>query len=131
MSDEIFKISKNPRMSKSLLEMARERLKDIKENKKTYKIVEEYYEIIKELITALMYSNGVKTLSHKMLIYYLEENYQELKKAEIVLIDNLRRLRNEIVYYGQKVEDDYLINNEKDIKSIINKLIELNEKELK
>lgn len=124
MSEDTFKISKSPVMAKSLLEMAKERLGDIDKNSKTYKIVEEYYEIIKELITALMYSDGFKTLSHKSLIYYLENSYKEFNKAEITLVDELRKLRNNIVYYGQKIEKDFLINKEKEIISIIKKLFE-------
>ena len=125
MEDEIFKISKNKVRSESLIEMAKERFNDIKIESKTYKIIEEYYEIIKELITALMYSNGYKTLSHKMLIVYLEKNYQDLDKSEIILINELRKLRNNILYYGQKVEKEFLINNKKEIISIINKLFRL------
>ena len=126
MDDEIFKISKNEIRSDSLIEMAKERFNDIKKESKTYKIIEEYYEIIKELITALMYSDGFKTLSHKMLIFYLEKNYKNFNKSEILLIDELRKLRNNIVYYGQKVEKEFLINNEEEIISIINKLFKLN-----
>ena len=126
MDDEIFKISKNEIRSDSLIEMAKERFSDIKKESKTYKIIEEYYEIIKELITALMYSDGFKTLSHKMLIFYLEKNYKNFNKSEILLIDELRKLRNNIVYYGQKVEKEFLINNEEEIISIINKLFKLN-----
>jgi len=72
MSEEIFTISKNLIRAKALKEMAEERLEDIKREEKVYKIVEQYYEVIKELITALMYCDGFKTLSHKMLIFYLD-----------------------------------------------------------
>ena len=125
MNDEIFKISKNNIRAKSLVEMAKERFEDIKSESKTYKIIEQYYEIIKELITALMYCDGFKTLSHKMLIVYLEKNYKRFNKSEIILIDELRKLRNNIVYYGQKIEKEFLINNEKDIKLIIKKLFDI------
>ncbi len=125
MNNEIFKISKNKIRIKSLIEMAKERFNDINKETKTYKIIEEYYEIIKELITALMYSNGFKTLSHKMLIVYLEQNYKEFDKSQIILIDELRKLRNNILYYGQKIEKEFLINNENDIKLIINKLFKI------
>jgi len=125
MDDEIFKITKNSVRAESLVEMARERFGDIHKESKTYKIIEEYYEVIKELITALMYSQGFKTLSHKSLVSYLENNFKEFNKGEIILIDNLRKLRNNIVYYGQKVEKEFLINHEKNIKFIIEKLFEV------
>src|SRR3989344_1447528 len=122
MNEEIFTITKNPIRAKSLVEMAKDRFNDIKKETKIYKITEEYYEIIKELITALMYNDGFKTLSHKMLVYYLEEEYKEFDKSDIILIDTLRKLRNNIGYYGEKVEEEFLINNEKQIISIIKKL---------
>jgi len=125
MSDEIFRITKSPIRAKSLIEMARERFSDIDKNLKTYKIIEEYYEIIKELITAIMYSNGFKTLSHKMLIVYLERTSKDFDKSEIILIDELRRLRNDIVYYGQKIEKEFLINNKKEVTFIIKKLFNI------
>jgi len=52
MNEDIFRISRNPIRSRALKEMAEERLQDINKEVKPYKIVEEYYEIIKELITA-------------------------------------------------------------------------------
>lgn len=125
MEEEIFKISINPIRAKSLKELALDRFSDIKNEKKPYKIIEEYYEVIKELITALMYNNGLKTLSHKTLIYYLEKNYKEFTKQEILLIDDLRKLRNDIVYYGKKTVEDFLINHESQIKIIIDKLIKI------
>jgi len=125
MSEEIFRITKNTNRAESLKEMAEERLEDISDEKKNYKIVEEYYEIIKELITAIMYSDGFKTLSHKSLISYLEKNYKEFNKGEIILIDELRKLRNNIVYYGQKINQDFLINNKDEINEIIGKLREV------
>lgn len=122
--EEIFTISKDYRRAKSLLEMALERFADIKKEEKSYKIIEQYYEIIKELITALMYSDGYKTLSHKALIVYLENKYKmHLDKEEFILIDELRKLRNNILYYGEKIDKSFLDNKEVRIKIIINKLL--------
>ena len=55
-----------------------------------------------------MYNDGFKTLSHKMLVYYLEEEYKEFDKSDIILIDTLRKLRNNIGYYGEKVEEEFI-----------------------
>ena len=131
MKDEIFKISKNEIRARSLVDMASDRFKDIDKESKIYKIVEEYYEVIKELITALMYIDGLKTLSHKMLIVYLEETYKDFNKPEIMLVDELRVLRNNILYYGQKVEKEFLINNEDALKDIIDKLFKILKNKLK
>ena len=126
MDEEIFRISKNTVRAKSLKEMAEERLADIKHEKKPYKIVEQYYEIIKELITAIMYSDGFKTLSHKALVLYLGSNYDKFfSKDEFILIDEIRRLRNDILYYGKKVDSAFLINKEEQLENIIKQLLKI------
>lgn len=43
-------------------------------------------------------------------------------------MDNARKLRNNIGYYGKKVDSVFLTNNEKRMKEIINKLIKLFDK---
>ncbi|MDO8623678.1 MAG: hypothetical protein Q7R52_05525 [archaeon] len=121
--DEIFNITKDERRAKALIEMAQERYRTINNLKEPYRILEEYYEIIKELITAVMYSSGFKTLSHKALIEFAEKNIQKLSNQEIMLIDELRIKRNNIVYYGEKVTSEFLKTRENSIKKIIEKLI--------
>lgn len=130
MDESIFRISKSIPRAKSLKYMAEDRLNDIKHEKKPYKIVEQYYEVIKELITASMYADGLKTLSHKSLISYLEGNYSKLfEKYEFIFIDETRKLRNDILYYGKQVDASFLVNNEEKLKIIIKKLIKIvNEK---
>ena len=75
MDEEIFKISKNLVRAKALKEMAEERLSDVNKENKTYKIVEQYYEIIKELLTALLLKKGLKSENHECLISYCKKNY--------------------------------------------------------
>ena len=126
MEEEIFSISKSPVRAKALKDMAVDRLNDIKIETKPYKITEQYYEVIKELITALMYSDGFKTLSHKSLIDYLRKNYfKHFNENDLIIIDELRRLRNDILYYGKKVDSSFLANREGDIKKIIGKLLKV------
>ena len=126
MDEEIFRMSKSAARARSLKYMAEDRLADIKNEKKPYKIVEQYYEVIKELITALMYADGYKTLSHKSLILYLENYYSaNFGKDEFILMDDTRKLRNDILYYGRQVDQSFLINHEEKLKIIITKLINL------
>ncbi|MFH1591840.1 MAG: hypothetical protein ABIB47_00530 [Candidatus Woesearchaeota archaeon] len=123
--DEIFKISKDKERTKSLQEMAKERIEKIipvLPKELPYKIIEEYYEVIVQLITAIMYANGFKTLSHVSLIDYLAKNYKGFESNEIRIVDTLRRVRHGTVYYGKKAEKEFLINNESAIKEIIEKL---------
>ena len=128
MEDGVFRINKDKERAKDLFIMANERLNDIIKvlpRNKPYKIMEEYYEIILELLTAIMYADGFKTLSHISSIEYCIKNYKCLTENESKIIDTLRKFRHGIVYYGRKVSGDYLINNEEFIKNIINKLSKL------
>lgn len=133
MDDEIHKISKDKERSKDIIWMAKDRLGLIKliPREKTYKLIEEYYEVIKEMLTATMYLDGYKTLSHVKLIEYFASNYEELNDSEIKLIDTLRKFRHGIVYYGRKISEEFIENNEKEIREIIKKLIKLSEFKLK
>ena len=113
--------------------MAKERLDEIiplLPEDKPYKLVEEYYEVIIQLITSLMYIDGYKTLSHVGLIEYLSKNYNEFERKEIAIIDSLRKLRHGTVYYGRKTEKEFLINNETTIKETINMLIAIVKKKV-
>lgn len=71
---EIFKVTKDERRAQALKDLAKNRYKTINELKEPYRIIEEYYEIIKELITAFMYKDGFKTLSHKALVEFAKKN---------------------------------------------------------
>jgi hypothetical protein len=120
---EIFKITKDERRANALTNMARNRFLTIKELKEPYRIIEEYYEIIKELITSVMYKSGLKTLSHKALIEFAKDNIKPLTSSDISLIDELRVKRNNIVYYGETITKEFLKTREESIKNIINKLL--------
>jgi len=85
-------------------------------------IVESYYEITKELITALMSIDGWKTVSHELLVGYLAKFYKEFSQAEIYVIDQLRKTRNDIAYRGLIIKSDYVTRNRNAIIGIINKL---------
>ncbi len=130
--EEIFRISRDKDRAKDLSVMAKERLEMIKllPQDKTYKIIEEYYEIIKELLTAVMYMDGYKTLSHVKLAEYFSSHYSTLGAKELALIDTLRKFRNGIVYYGTRISQDFLINNEREIKHIIAVLMKLVEQKI-
>ena len=128
--EKIFKISKDFERAKDLFNISKERLEIIKilPKNRPYKILEEYYEIILGLITARMYTDGYKTLSHVSAIEYLSKNYKIISENQIRIINNIRKLRHGIVYYGKKIKQEYLINYEQEIKIIIKKLFKLVEK---
>lgn len=72
--EDVRKISKDFELAKSLMKMIEERervVRQIDPTKFTSIVIESYYEIIKEAITALMALDGFKTLSHEILVGYL------------------------------------------------------------
>ena len=94
-------------------------------------VIEDYYEIIKESLTALMAIDGCKTLSHEVLISYLKRFYKEFSEHEIIFMDEMRKLRNKINYDGFKVKPPYWEMNNGIILKIIEELDKIMERKLK
>lgn len=102
-SDEVSKGFKDREKARSLLKLIELREKNINKFSKQESstlIVEAYYEIVKELITAMMVIDGYKTTSHELLVGYLAKFHKEFSTFEINLIDQLRKTRNDIAYRG-------------------------------
>lgn len=83
--------------------------------------VEAYYEIIKELILAFMYKKGFTSKNHICLIAFAKKFIDNFD-YEINKIAELKKIRNEIVYRGLKVQNKYLEMNEPEFRHIIKKL---------
>lgn len=130
---ELIRVTPDKERARSILKMTlliEERIKLQDRKRMATLIISDYYEIIKELITAVLFIDGYRTLSHKDLIDYLKENYQEFNEHEISVLDDLRVLRNRISYEGFLVDSAYLERNEKQLKAIIKKLTGLVNKRL-
>ena len=130
---EIIKITPDKQRAKSILNMVYLLEKRIQlQDRKTMNslILADYYEVIKELITAILFVDGYKTLSHKDLFEYLSNKYKEFSSHEISLLDDLRILRNRIAYEGFNAPSIYLERNEDNFKSIIKKLKNLLENKI-
>jgi len=110
--------------------MAQERLELAKTipSSQPYLIIEAYYEIIKELLTAIMYIDGYKTLSHVQLIDFFSNNYENKWKW---LMNELRKLRVSIVYSGKRISGEFLVNHGDRINEMIIQLLRLVEGKLK
>ena len=134
MDDEIFRVYPDREKARSILKMVETRLEMIKTldaGRFASLIVEEYYDVIKELITAILLLDGFKTLSHVALIEYMRKNKRGLPEHGISLIDELRAIRNRITYDGFFVREDYLGRKRKGIALVIGKLKSLAENGLK
>lgn len=128
MEEGLIKIIPNKEKAKSIVKMvdtSLEMVKQINKNKFPSNITKEYYDIIRELISVILLLDGYKTVgegAHKRLIEYLESSYKQFNSHEILLIDDLRIIRNKIAYDGFFVTEDYLNRKIKDFQNIISKL---------
>jgi len=126
----IIKIEPDKERAKSILALSAERevyLKKIKkEGLESFPtiILENYYEIARELIISIMYLDGFKTSgegSHKELINYLK-TYKEFSEHNLFVLDEMRIKRNNSAYYGIKPNPEFISQNEQTIKEIIENL---------
>jgi len=107
--------------------MAKERylaMKELKSLKYSTIIAENYYEIIKELMTAILLSKGIKTIgenAHKELITEISKE-KILSAEENYLIDDLRKRRNNSYYSGEPINKIFLENHSHQLEEIIKKL---------
>jgi len=125
---DLIKITPDNEKARSILKMTElieERINNQDRKKMGALITADYYEILKELITAVLLMDGYKTLIHRDLIEYLREKYKEFSSYELSFLDDLRVLRNRISYEGFFIEPSYLGRNESLLKSLILKLKKL------
>lgn len=93
-------------------------------------IVEAYYEIIKELLTAYLNLEGLASSNHECLIRYFEKQNPDLN-FECEKIDELRKVRNKIDYRGFFVKKEFFDRNKLEYQHIIKLLKKLVNDKLK
>lgn len=110
MDDDLIRMTPNPDRAKNILSQVEIRLEALAsmDSKFITLKLEAQYEIIKELLTALLAADGYKTLSHAALIEYLRQQYSKVfTEQEIRSLDELRKVRNRIAYEGFTISQDY------------------------
>ena len=123
----LHKIFPDAERAKSIFRMALEREKSIfsLDKKKFPTIVaENYYEVIKELATSLLFLNGIKAIgenAHKEIIDALKK-YAGCKDEEISFLQDLRLKRNKSMYECKQINFSYVENNGDLLLKIIDKL---------
>lgn len=123
----ISKIQSDVERAKSILNLLKERENIIKTlNPESFPttILENYYEIVKEMITALMYITGFKTTgegAHIETIDFLK-NYKEFSEYELNILQELRTKRHGSQYYGKIPPPEFLAQNKITFKEVIEKL---------
>ena len=132
----LLKVFPDKEKAKSLFNMALEREKIIPNLDKDILATisaENYYEIIKELATAILLSNGIKAVgenAHKEIISSLQK-YAKCNDEEISILQDLRTKRNKSMYEGKQINYSYLNNNKDFLIKIIKKLKEVIKNNLK
>lgn len=123
--DGLIKTFEDKDKVKSILKMSSvslELISELDQRRYSTHIIKEYYEIIRNLSNIILLLDGFKTVGERahinLIKYLLNEDYVSLE--EYMFIDELRTLRNKILYDGDFV--DYVFVKKK--KDFINKLIE-------
>lgn len=81
-------------------------------------IATEYYEIIKELLTAILLKDGLKSDNHECLISFFKMKFPKYE-YEVKTIHQLKNVRNRVSYDGIFVRKDYIEMNQSEFKHII------------
>ena len=123
----IRKVSPDLEKVSSMREMAKDRwtfVNSLVINEKNVSFIfDDYYEIIKELLIALLLKKGMRSKNHQCLFtfFYKEYGYE----AEVTVIKQMNYLRNRLDYYGERVDFTYFKENHKNFDIIIGLLFKL------
>ncbi len=119
------KKKKDEARAKSLIEGAGKRKaimeKYLPMNEETaIQIIEESYDIIRELLEAKLSKEGYKSYNHEAVVSYLSN--LEFSKDEVIFVDKLREIRHGTKYYGKEVSLEYAEKVKKFLDEIYEKL---------
>ena len=100
---------KDSARAKSLIDEAEKRLKfykaiPLKDDSANY-IIENMYDVIRELIEAKLLLEGYKSYSHEAKVSYLKN--LNFTISEVKFLDDLRMIRNKTKYYGHRINEEY------------------------
>ncbi len=117
---KVIKVSPNPERAKSLAATSSRLLKVIEKielNKDNgFFILTNYYDVVLELMHALLYKRGYKVLDHLSAGYYIKDI---LNNAEFFhIFDKYRAIRNSIIYCGGSTDFETAQQGAKDLKRL-------------
>ncbi len=127
-------VSRDEKRVESIIARALERLKlfdQIKVSDKNVSfVVENYYEVIKELLVAYLLRDGLKSSNHQCLISYFYKKNQEYEK-QVLLISQMSFFRNRLNYYGESIPQGFYDNNKEEFNKITKLILKILKKEVK
>jgi len=120
--EHIKKIKPDKEKIRSIIKMCDIRLKvlkNIKLDEETASIIAtDYYEVIKELLTAILLKNGLKSNNHECLISFSKKEFPNYE-YETNIIHQLKDVRNRVSYDGVFVKKEYIQSNRLEFEHII------------
>lgn len=124
----IRKVSPDPERVGSIKKMALLRLARARSEKVSQStislIVEDYYEVIKELLVAYLLKNGLRSKNHQCLISYFYKENQGMER-EANLISQMSFFRNRLGYYGEKIPFDFYESKKEEFEHLVDVLLKL------
>ncbi len=110
---------------KSILETIARRLKRARATELNSEsisfIVEDYYEVVKELLIVYILKDGLKSQNHQCLISYFYKKNPNLEK-EAYLIAQMSFFRNRLTYYGEQIPMEFYKKNKEEFEKLIHLL---------
>ena len=91
-------------------------------------VVEDYYEVIKELLVAYLLKGGLRSKNHQCLISYFYKMNPDYE-VETGLISQMSFFRNRLGYYGEDIPMDFYEKNKGEFEEIIKLILGLIEHE--
>jgi len=87
-------------------------------------IVEDYYEVIKELLVAYLLKNGLRSKNHQCLISYFHKENPDYER-ESYLISQMSFFRNRLSYYGEMIPIKFYEDKKEEFEHLVGVLINL------
>jgi uncharacterized protein (UPF0332 family) len=120
--DFIYRVEPDPQRAKSIVMKAHQRLRRAQQTSLTEEtvsfMVEDYYEVIKELLVAYLLQKGLRSKNHQCLISYFARHHPDLEQ-EAILIAQMSYFRNRLDYYGESVPVGFYEKHKEEFKRII------------
>jgi len=110
---------------RTIIKMALKRLDKIKKYGKDEEIsfvVEDYYEIIKELLVAYLLKNRLRSKNHQCLISYFYKKNPQCER-EVQIISQMSFFRNRLNYYGEEIPQKFYETHKQEFKEVIKLLL--------
>lgn len=125
MQEHIRRVEPDSERIASLAKICAARLKVVRSvvvDDETASIVAaDYYEIIKELLVALLLRNGLKSDNHECLVSFFKNKFPQYE-YEAKLVHQLKDVRNRVSYDGVFVKRAYVERNKLEFEYIISLL---------